>query len=374
MIKVIVTEQKTYILTEIIEHIINIFTELKIIEKLENKKTILLKPNMLGAHHPDKAVTTHPMVLEAVIKILQENGKEVIVGDSPGGTVKVSHVWQKCGFQDVCDRYNVRLIDFGKDGMIKVHDVDQTFYFDKYIFECDAIINLAKMKTHSLMLYTGAVKNLYGAIPGLYKTELHKHLPSPNDFSQVLSSVYNIIKPKITLNIIDGIIGMDGEGPSAGKPYNYGVIIACEKASVADYIATRMMGLDIAQIKYLQQSLIDDELSIETIDVDKKWLNFTYPDVNLKVVQYRNRVLTRLPKFIKNIFKSLFLYYPAFLQTCNLCGVCQKSCPVFAIQIKKEKMHLDKKKCIRCMCCHELCPNSAIFLKKRMLAKLVFRR
>jgi len=168
--KVIIKEQKTYNLEEIEKHVKSIFDEL-LEDKLQRIHTILIKPNLLGAFHPDKAVTTHPIVLEAVIKRLHDTGKSVIVGDSPGGTVAISKVWKETGIYDVCNKYNVPLIDLSKEGIVTIKTDVTDFYISETVMNCDAVINIAKLKTHSLMVYTGAVKNFYGVIPGLYKTE-----------------------------------------------------------------------------------------------------------------------------------------------------------------------------------------------------------
>ncbi|MCL2063375.1 MAG: DUF362 domain-containing protein [Candidatus Cloacimonetes bacterium] len=382
--RVIIKEHKEYILDEIVFSIREFFNEFDLFDKLKDKKLILLKPNLLGAHHPDKAVTTHPVVLEALIMILKDMEKEIIVGDSPGGTAKASVVWKTTGIQEICERHNVRLIDFGKEGIINIQTNLTKFFFDKYIIECDAIINLAKMKTHSLMLYTGAVKNLYGAIPGLYKSELHKQFPSPKEFSSVLSAIYGLLKPSLALNIIDGIIGMEGDGPSAGKPYPFGVLIASEIASATDFVASGLMGFDVDNIVYLKQSLQDDEVKYLENDIDilcrEKKLNLqeikeilNYKKINIKSVIFSNNLLDKLPKFIKNIFKALLDYYPDFNKECQMCLVCAQSCPVQALDSKGNELILNKKKCIKCLCCHEMCQYNAIFLKKRFLAKIIYR-
>ena len=380
--KVIIKEQDTYSLVKVENSIRLIFKELNILSKLKDKHSILLKPNLLGAFHPDKAVTTHPIVLEAVIKILKEENKDIIIGDSPGGTVSAAKVWEDTGVYDIYTRYKVRLIDFSKEALITVKSDITTFYINETVMNCDAIINLAKLKTHSLMLYTGAVKNLYGVIPGLYKTELHKHFPSPKDFAPVLSQLYKIVKPKLALSIIDGIIGMDGEGPSAGRPYPYNVLIASEKASAADYMAIKMMGFDTKKINYIEQSLIIDEITESDIHTEDKWQSHRFKDLNTKSAIFRSRIMERLPSFMKKIIQSILSFYPAFLPTCNLCRVCVKACPVEALssnvaaisnRLAEKKIILNKKKCIKCLCCHEMCPSSAIYLKKGILAKLIFR-
>jgi len=371
--KVLVYNQAEYTLSEIESHFRQAFDHLNIREKLQNMKVVLLKPNMLGAFSPQRAVTTHPVVLECVIKILQDIGVEVVVGDSPGGTVKPQTVWDTCGYTEVCQRYKVPLLDFGKAGIINIQNGSLQLYFDKTVWDCDGMINLAKLKTHSMAVYTGAVKNLYGTIPGLYKAELHKLYPSPNEFATVLSTIYHLLKPKIVLNIIDGIVGMDGQGPSAGRPYPFGVLLASNNAVATDYVGSAIMGFSFSEILYLQQCLEHEDFQIEDIYIQGTWQEIKFQNLNIKTVLYRNRFLNKLPRFVKTGFASIFRYKPGFRSNCSLCGVCINSCPTKALEIKDKKVMLTSHKCIKCLCCHEVCPTSSVYLKKNIVAKMVFR-
>jgi len=371
--QVSVFEQKEYNLQEIVSHLKPIFSTPHISEKLQKMKVVLVKPNMLGAFAPERAVTTHPVVLECVIKILQEMGCEVVVGDSPGGTVKAQTVWDVCGYTEVCQRFGVPLLDFGKHGIINIHSGELKLYFDKNVWDCDGMINIAKMKTHSMAVYTGAVKNLYGTIPGLYKAELHKLYPSPNEFAKVLSTIYHLLKPKIILNIIDGIVGMDGQGPSAGRPYPFGVLIASENGVAADIVASDIMGFRQEEILYLRQCFEHEDFTLSDMDIQTTQPDKQYQNLNIKTVLLRNRFLNRLPRFVKTIATSLFAYKPGFRPDCALCGVCVNSCPTKALSISNQKVHLENHKCIKCLCCHEVCPSSAVYLKKNIVARMVFK-
>ena len=360
MQKYLIIQQKEYNISQIEQHIRDIFSYFNLSEALKNKNRILIKPNLLGAHHPDKAVTTHPVIVEAVIKEVKKYNNNIILGDSPAGTVSLQHVWQTTGMKTVCEKYNIPLVDFGKDGIINTlsNKLNHPLYFDKHVMESDVIINLAKMKTHGLMLYTGAVKNLYGTIPGLYKSELHKLYPSPDDFSKVLTVIYEILKPKIVINIIDGIIGMEGKGPAGGTPYPFGVLITSEKATVADYIASEIMGFDIETISYLKESLINDEIDYRSIDISK----INKKKIKIKSVVLANKLLNKMPKIISGILRIFLYKYPSFKKNCIKCLICAQGCPVQAINCLENKMVLDKNKCIKCLCCHEMCPENAIKL------------
>ena len=362
-----------------VSKILNVFTEIlnqePFFSSLKDKNKILIKPNLLGAHHPEKAVTTHPAMLEAMILFLKSLNKEILVGDSPGGVASAPKVWKETGILEVCERHNIKLIDFGKDGIVSksINNVD--FHFEKQLFEVDGIINMAKMKTHSLMLYTGAVKNLYGLIPGLYKSELHKKFPQPKDFANVLGSIYLNFSEKLVFSVLDGIVGMEGEGPASGKPRHFNRIYISEHASAIDFYASKYMGFKIEQLDYLQTALKIDNITPEQIEIEDQFRNQILPDVAIKEVQFRKKFLDSLPPFVKGIFTRLFSYYPYFNKTCVRCAICVKSCPVSALKLEKgDKVPvLDKQKCIKCMCCHELCPYHVVTIKKTFLAKMFLK-
>lgn len=374
--KVYLYKQNLYDSQQILPLFREVFNQESVKNKLSKCKTLLIKPNLLGAHAPEKAVTTHPAVLEACILALKEIGKEIWVGDSPGGLVSSPKVWQETGIGDVCKKHHIPLIDFGKEGVVSKDIRNIPMHFEKKVFEADGIINLAKMKTHSLMLFTGAIKNFYGLIPGLYKSELHKKFPHPRYFAEVLTGIYEEIHPRIVLNVLDGIIGMEGEGPSAGKPRAFNRLFFSESAASIDYLASKMMGFHLNQLDYIQEGLRIEKLlpaNIKAIPED----NFEIiNDVAIREVQFRKRFLDSLPKGFQKLFDIFFNYYPYFLNTCKKCGICVKSCPMEALCLEgiAKKPTLDKKKCIKCMCCHEMCPFHAVIIKKTFLARMFLKQ
>ncbi len=344
-------------------------------QKLEGKETILLKPNLLGAFSPDKAVTTHPIILDALITILKEKNKTIMLGDSPGGTTPVSKVWQETGMKELAEKHQIKLVNFSKGGVVSKKAKTIEFNTSKYFWEADAVINVSKYKTHSLVSYTGAVKNLYGLIPGLKKSDFHRDYPDPIQFSKVITELYSIAREKVTFNIMDGIKGMEGEGPSAGEPRNFGIIFACESASAIDYIASKMMGFNPEKNQYITACLDLDNIKPDEIVIPEEWKNFIFKKVKIKKVKTLVKILAYSPSFLKNAFRKLFRYYPDFNEKCVLCNVCVESCPVQVIEIKEgnKTPTIDYKNCIKCMCCHELCPYQAVYIKKSFLAKFLIR-
>jgi len=344
-------------------------------DTIKDKKNILIKPNLLAAFHPDKAVTTHPVILEALIILLKEHQKKIFLGDGPGGTTSVQKVYQETGMKELCEKYDVELVNFSEGGILEKSIEFHKLGISKHFMQADAVINVSKMKTHCLMYYTGAVKNLYGTIPGLKKSEFHKSHPDTDSFGKVLSELYKIVQEKVVLNIMDGIWGMEGDGPSAGIPRNFGLVFISAKASALDVVAAQMMGFKMDKIKYIKSALEFDKIDPSKINIPEKWKNFIFHKVKIKKVGFMIKIFTHLPQFLKNIFGKFYWFYPAFNEKCTLCEICVKSCPVQAMEIKEQHKSptIDLSKCIKCMCCHELCPSQAVYIKKSFLAKFLIK-
>ena len=124
------------------DNIYKFIEKLQLEEILKDKKTILLKPNLLGAFPPEKAVTTNPVVVDAVIAYLKKIGKDVILGDSPGGSTSVKLVWERTGMKQLAEKYNIPLVNFKTGGIIIKRTEHLEFPITKYLWEVDAVINL----------------------------------------------------------------------------------------------------------------------------------------------------------------------------------------------------------------------------------------
>ncbi len=347
----------------------------KLWNKLSEAKTILIKPNLLGAYPIERAVTTNPIVLDALITLLKKHGKEIWIGDSPGGTVSVKKVWDFTKITELAEKHNIKVLNF-HEGQVKICNSENHQYpITDYIWQADAVINVSKYKTHSLMYYTGAVKNLYGLIPGLKKSDFHKKNPKIDEFSTVISELYDTVKDRLAWNIMDGIIGMEGEGPSAGDPRNFGLMFASESAAALDFVASKMMGFKQKQLKYIAASMKFDDIDESMIEIDPKWIDFKFDNVKIKKVSLLIKVMSSSPKFAQDIFNKYYYYYPDFDDNCRKCRICVDSCPVGAMVLNKDDLHpiIDHDKCIKCMCCHEMCPYSVVYIHKSKLAKLILK-
>lgn len=342
--------------------------------KMQRSKRVLLKPNTLGAYAPERAVTTHPAVLEALIKYFLDKGKEVWVGDSPGGGVNVEAVWQACGYADLAKKYPIRLVNLSTAGSREVEYKGIKLRISEVFWQCGIVINVAKYKTHSLMAYTGALKNLYGLVPGLIKSEYHRMYPDTNSFSRLLVSLWEVTRSRVTYNIIDGIVGMDGAGPAAGKPCPFGLLFGSESIAALDYTAARMMGFRLHDVPYLHDALHSEGILPSRIAIPSSFRHFTPHKADIGTVKFRKDVLKYVPSFVRYGFKKLYYHDPVISERCLKCGVCVRSCPVKAISYKADGFPvIQREKCIKCMCCHELCPHHAVDIDKSLIARLVMR-
>ena len=177
---------------------------------------IVMKPNILIGTDPDKGVTTHPAVFRAVGKLLKDAGASVLYGDSPCFGKSEPNL-RKSGLKEVGDELGFIVADFDSGRPVSHKDalLVKKFVVANGVLDSDGLVSLPKLKTHGLLRFTGAVKNQFGCVPGLLKSQYHVKLPDPYDFATMLVDLNTLIKPR--LYIMDGIVAMEGNGPRSGK-------------------------------------------------------------------------------------------------------------------------------------------------------------
>lgn len=329
---------------------------------------VLLKPNMLSAKPPESGIITHPIILEAIIQHVQQAGGEVRMGDSPSGVVKgLSGYWEKTGYGELAKRYGVHLCNFEKEGTVKKKMGGRTYHIAKSVLEADVVINVPKLKTHGLTLYTGAIKNLYGTLPGFQKANFHKHFPNPTHFGRVVADLYACIKP--TLNIMDAIVCMEGNGPSTGERKKAGLILASTDGVALDSVASQIIGFredEVDIIRFASESFygISALNRIKILGVplqDAKAERFVLPS---------NRLMKSIPNFLlKWAGRVIWVRPMVHKDKCTGCGACSRNCPVEAISMVDGRPVMDYDICINCLCCNESCPEGAIYQELSYFAK-----
>jgi uncharacterized protein (DUF362 family)/ferredoxin len=346
---------------------------------------IVLKVNLLRKAKPETAVCTHPSVAAAVAGMVKEEGASVVIADSPGGGYQYNEkslkkIYRSSGMDKAALKAGVEL---NLDTTARpVHHADGvlTKHFDIItpVYEADAVFNLCKMKTHLFTMMTGAVKNIFGVIPGLLKPGYHAKLRDPKRFAAMLLDLAQYISPRIS--IMDAVIAMEGDGPGAGDPRPVGLLIGSRNPLALDVVAGEIMGIDrsansiimAAAQRHLRPNRIED---IEIIGADLeevKVRDFKHPqltpgDFGLDPMPWHQQLL-------RPHFKNAYTVRPRVIwDRCIACGTCLVGCPMEAIRLVNERAYIEDDKCIRCYCCHEVCPEEAIALHKSWLYQLLNR-
>jgi uncharacterized protein (DUF362 family)/Pyruvate/2-oxoacid:ferredoxin oxidoreductase delta subunit len=339
---------------------------------------IMLKANLLMKKRPEEATTTHPIFMKALADTLTEFGLWVLVADSPGGPfseVRLKSLYAYCGYNileenpSVKLNYNVESLDI----LTPNGKYLKRMSIMKALDEVDHVISVSKLKTHGMMRYTGAVKNMFGIIPGVQKAEYHFTLPKLEDFADGLIDIC-MARPPV-LSFMDGIIAMEGHGPSAGEPKAVGVVITSQSPFYLDLVACQIIGLSVADVPMLKQAVERGyihtagghyEVLGESID------QFIQKDFEIPKVRGIG-FFDKSPKFMKAVFEKHLKPNPIFDHgVCVGCSDCADNCPPKAIAMKNKRPYVELDVCIRCFCCQELCPVKAVKIKRSwILDKIV---
>jgi len=337
---------------------------------------ILLKPNLLSPASPDKAITTHPAVVRAVIELVREAGGRPFIGDSPG-IATLARAAEVAGIREVAGQAGVELLEFDLPQEVKVppHFRFKRIEVAKAALEADGIINLPKLKTHSQMTLTLSVKNLFGCIPRRRKAQWHFQAGLNRErFAEMLLEIYLVMKPR--LSILDGILGMEGDGPgSSGKPRWMGLLAASEDGLGLDMAIAHLLAipfLSIPTIKAAQErGLIPmglGELEIKGEGSGEMRVPSFLPPKSLDVGW-------GIPPILHGALRNALTARPVIdSPRCILCHICSEACPSQAIQEKRGKLTIDASKCIRCFCCQELCPEGAVKTQRGWATRLLGNR
>jgi uncharacterized protein (DUF362 family)/Pyruvate/2-oxoacid:ferredoxin oxidoreductase delta subunit len=343
----------------------------KIIKPGDN---VLLKVNVIAGFPPGRAATTHPAVVGAMVEIVKEAGGIPWAGDSSGAYGFTAQSLELSGIKKACEASGGRLINFESTGtyLVKVNGrVLPAINVAKPAIDCDVLVSMPKMKTHMLTKYTGAVKNFFGVIPGGGKAAIHRQAPTEESLSEAVVDIYSALKPELA--VMDGIVGMEGEGATNGTPIASKVILSSADCVALDAVASEVIGFSHRDIL---TTCIAHERGLGVGKLDKiEVVGEKISDVKIEFKKSK-RTYYKLPTFLgKFVFKNAENMSRVFISEdeCKKCGICFESCPVSAIALGP-RPYIDQKKCIKCYCCHELCRNGAIKLKTSYFGKRLLKR
>lgn len=340
---------------------------------------VLLKPNLLLFKPPETAVNTHPALVRAVAGLVREAGALPIIADSPGGgtgynPAGLRSLYRISGMTEVAEATGAELnldcdaleVPFPEGGLVKMLDVMRA------ATTVDAIISLPKLKTHGLLRYTGAVKNLFGLVPGRIKLGYHTKLQDAERFSEMLLDLALWARPALT--IMDAVVAMEGEGPAAGRPRELGLILAGTDVTAVDLAALDIIGMDprsVPTIRVAQRRGLTGGESAGLQVLGTPLAEVRVPDFDAPQTGSADVVLT--PPGFKRWLEQRFVARPHAGERCTGCGICRDNCPAEAITIVDRRARMDLSRCIRCYCCHEFCPQHAIELRRSAIARLLAR-
>jgi uncharacterized protein (DUF362 family)/Pyruvate/2-oxoacid:ferredoxin oxidoreductase delta subunit len=339
---------------------------------------LLLKPNLLGPVSREKRATTDPEVARAVAETLRTAGAtKISLGDSPA-VASASLVMRRNGYNGVLPEWVERVaFSAGRPHPTASH---KDLELAAPALDADAIVNLPKLKTHAYMGLTLGVKNMFGTVVGARKAQWHLRAGENRAlFARLIVEICYALHPALT--VVDGVIGMEGNGPANGTPRELGVIIAGDDPAAVDTVIARMLGYDADDLPVLAEcrrsgmgvtDLEEIELAGESLsavaisDFQRAHISEGIGiGIGGPLARMLKRALTNRPLIHDDL--------------CKLCGQCAEICPPDAINMDAaagRKPVIDRGKCIRCFCCQEICPHNAISVRAGWLLRLLslFRR
>ena len=342
---------------------------------VSSEENILVKPNLLYPSKEEKCITTNPVVVKAVLRLLSESGcTSVKVGDSPA-TGSCRQAMNQLGLSED-QLYGTKIADMSHEVFVEYTEgkAAKGFWLCDDVVKADAIIGLCKMKTHAFVKITGAVKNMYVLICGMRKARGHVIYPNAAKFSTMIADIHRLVKPR--LHVMDAVVAMEGNGPGSGTPTDMGLIIVSADPVAIDTVFARLVDLDpvlvptntrgmVAGIGTCRESeielkLLDDGL-LTDISFEEMFARFGRKDFNVCREKDKVSILSLLSKITGRFMRRPYID----ANKCVKCGVCVDHCPVDgrAVTFKNGKDNIpvyDYGKCIRCYCCQEICPQHAI--------------
>ncbi len=350
---------------------------LSLLGGLENiikpRSKVFVKINHLSPpSSPDDAIVTHPSFTREVLRLLSELNLDITVGDDIQSKEKDGFLLS--GYRQVCNDLGIPLVNLKERGFKEVNCKGQVLkkvLISPLIQEVDYILNLPKLKTHSLTAFTGAVKNMFGIIPYGLRLDYHRLFKWSDVFSQMLVDIFSCAPPH--LSIMDGIVGMEGEGPSGGNPKRIGVILASQDSVAVDAVASKIVGFNPMNIITTQNA---HERGLGIGEIDK--IEIEGDEISsVEVMDFKHSAVAvgfmkrTIPSFLHGFIQSQLTLTPKInMNKCTACMECVDICPKEAAKSGGDLVWIERGLCIHCMCCHEVCRFQAIGLGQRLLGRI----
>ncbi len=318
-------------------------------------KRVVVKPNCLLGAAPERAATTHPSLVRALVAALSRRGARVAVGDNPGarGYGSSRRCFAEAGLLEAA---GAAFVELGGDTVRTELGGGRRAVVSRAVLEADVLITVPKLKTHCLTLLTGAVKNSYGILAGAEKARLHAEARTPERFAQVLVDVYAVRPPDLAL--MDAVIAMEGDGPTHGRPRPLGLLLASGDPVALDAVAARIVGVAPERVEHLRAAAARGlgAIAAEKIRVDG-------PAAAVREFRLPSTFRAGLLTLVSNAVVFNVLHRSRLrvdMRKCRGCGVCAQACPAGAMARRDGGFIIDPERCQHCFCCSELCPAGAV--------------
>jgi uncharacterized protein (DUF362 family)/Pyruvate/2-oxoacid:ferredoxin oxidoreductase delta subunit len=335
---------------------------------------VLVKPNLLQASDPVKSIITHPTVVRSVVRLVQEAGGRVLIADNPFVPPLSQRGWdslyERSGYAAVAAETGAELNasivpqqrPHPEGSLIKLMDTSS------FLSEVDVVISVPKLKTHGMMRYTGAVKNLFGTVPGTIKAGYHVKLQTAERFAAMLLDLVSFVRPALT--VMDAVVGMDGDGPAAGQPFAIGAILAAPDPVALDVAALGLVGHKPTSVATVAEAVARGWTTGRTSDLEILGADLAAVAVpGFRLPPGGRSEMDYVPNFVRPLGTRLLVPSPFVNRRCTGCGLCIETCPVQTISRVDGRARIVLSNCIRCYCCHEVCPEQAITLHQPWLGR-----
>jgi len=323
-------------------------------------KTVLIKPNVMTQNNPEQHTITHYAIIDALCRILKEKNNRILIGESISFYLKglTEEAFRTSKLDRVAKKYGAVLRPFEKESLVETKGL----YIPRVLLEADMVINACKLKTHGAMRLSGAIKNMFGCLPGGYKQRMHMRAGCDLELADIFLDIHDIVKP--ALNIMDAVMGLDGGPTALGKPVKVGRILASVNPAALDVAACRITGYEPenipAMVRAKERHMIEDFDDVELLG---------------DIVPVKFEKLIKGPLGVEYKKNSIFVTQTCVNLSiddskCTRCGDCIGECPVKAISYKENKVALDQGGCINCYHCLYVCRENAVFAERSIVNKV----